>query len=67
MTFKCRVIGVPYGGGKGGIIADPLKLSEGELERLSRGYAGHRSYYREKVDSGPGCRYKWAGHGMDDR
>ncbi len=39
MTFKCGVIGVPYGGGKGGIIADPFKLSEGELERLSRGYA----------------------------
>lgn len=39
MTFKCGVVGVPFGGGKGGIIADPLELSEGELERLSRGYA----------------------------
>ncbi len=39
MTFKCGVVGVPYGGGKGGIIADPFQLSEGELERLSRGYA----------------------------
>lgn len=39
MTFKCGVIGLPYGGGKGGIIVDPRELSEGELERLSRAYA----------------------------
>ncbi len=39
MTFKCGVTGTPYGGGKGGVIVDPTKLSEGELERLSRGYA----------------------------
>ncbi len=38
MTFKCCVTGIPYGGGKGGVIVDPLKLSQGELERLSRGY-----------------------------
>lgn len=38
MTFKCCVTGIPYGGGKGGVIVDPLKLSPGELERLSRGY-----------------------------
>jgi len=39
MTFKCGVIGLPYGGGKGGIIVDPNELSKGELERLSRAYA----------------------------
>lgn len=39
MTFKCGVVGVPYGGGKGGVIVDPKELSEGELERLSRGYS----------------------------
>lgn len=38
MTFKCAVVGIPYGGGKGGIIVDPQKLSRGELERLTRGY-----------------------------
>ncbi|MFA6096969.1 MAG: Glu/Leu/Phe/Val dehydrogenase [Candidatus Paceibacterota bacterium] len=38
MTWKCSVAGLPYGGGKGGIIVDSSKLSNGELERLSRGY-----------------------------
>ncbi|KYO65733.1 Glu/Leu/Phe/Val family dehydrogenase [Thermovenabulum gondwanense] len=38
MTFKCAVIGLPYGGGKGGIKVNPKELSKGELERLSRGY-----------------------------
>lgn len=38
MTFKCAVTGIPYGGGKGGIIVDPKELSTGELERLCRGY-----------------------------
>ncbi|HOP54836.1 MAG TPA: Glu/Leu/Phe/Val dehydrogenase, partial [Bacillota bacterium] len=38
MTFKCGVLGLPYGGGKGGVQVDPTKLSRSELERLSRGY-----------------------------
>ena len=36
MTWKCAVVDIPYGGGKGGIIVDPKRLSLGELERLSR-------------------------------
>ncbi len=36
MSFKCSVVGIPYGGGKGGITVDPTKLSKGELERLTR-------------------------------
>ncbi len=39
MTWKCAVTGIPYGGGKGGVIVDPRKLSTGELQRLSRAYA----------------------------
>lgn len=38
MTFKCAVVGIPYGGAKGGIPVDPNTLSRGELERLTRRY-----------------------------
>lgn len=38
MTFKCAVVGIPLGGGKGGIIVDPKSLSKGELERMTRKY-----------------------------
>lgn len=36
MTFKCAVVGIPYGGGKGGIICDPAQLSLNELRHLTR-------------------------------
>ncbi len=39
MTFKCAVVGLPLGGGKGGVIVDPKSLSLPELERLTRKYA----------------------------
>jgi len=38
MSLKCSLVGIPYGGSKGGIIVDPKKLSLRELEELSRGY-----------------------------
>ena len=38
MTWKCAVVDIPLGGGKGGIICDPRNLSLGEQERLCRGY-----------------------------
>lgn len=38
MTFKCAVMNLPYGGGKGAVQVDPRKLSKAELERLSRAY-----------------------------
>ncbi|MDQ0199762.1 glutamate dehydrogenase [Neobacillus ginsengisoli] len=38
MSLKCGITNLPYGGGKGGIICDPKKMSFRELERLSRGY-----------------------------
>ncbi len=39
MTWKCATVGIPYGGGKGGVICDPKSLSIHELERLTRRYA----------------------------
>jgi glutamate dehydrogenase (NAD(P)+) len=39
MTWKCATVGIPYGGGKGGVICDTKSLSRGEIERLTRRYA----------------------------
>ena len=39
MTWKCALMNLPYGGAKGGVVVDPLQLSRGELERLTRRYA----------------------------
>ncbi len=38
MTWKTAVVGIPYGGAKGGVICNPREMSEGEIERLSRAY-----------------------------
>jgi glutamate dehydrogenase (NAD(P)+) len=39
MTWKCAVVGIPYGGGKGGVVVDPKKLSRREVENLTRRFA----------------------------
>jgi glutamate dehydrogenase (NAD(P)+) len=43
MTWKCSVAGLPYGGGKGGVIVNPKELSANELENLTRRYASEIS------------------------
>lgn len=44
MTYKCAVVNIPFGGGKGGVVCNPFSLSTGELERLSR------RYFAEMID-----------------
>ncbi len=67
MTWKCAVVGIPYGGGKGGVIVDPKQLSQRELEGLTRRYATEIS-----IIIGPGTGHPGAGrqheqpdHGLD--
>ena len=43
MTWKCAVVGIPYGGAKGGVICNPKQLSLGELERITRRYTSEIS------------------------
>ena len=38
MALKCAVVNIPFGGSKGGVVVDPLELSQGELELVTRGY-----------------------------
>ncbi len=51
MVYKCAVVDIPYGGGKGGIVIDPREYSESELERITRAFATElRPIIGEDVD-----------------
>jgi glutamate dehydrogenase len=51
MTWKCSLVGLPYGGAKGGVICNPKEMSERELERLARGYVrGLRDFVGPEKD-----------------
>lgn len=51
MTFKCGIVGIPYGGGKGGVTVNPLELSLKELEQLARGYVEKtHKYLGDRID-----------------
>jgi len=43
MTWKCATVNIPYGGGKGGVVCDPKKMSQRELEGMTRRYASEIS------------------------
>ena len=51
MSWKCSLVGLPFGGAKGGVIVDPFNLSRGELERLSRRFMQEMvSFLSPRVD-----------------
>ena len=58
MTWKCALLGVPFGGGKGGIKFNPREHSNEELRRITR-----RFTHALGSNIGPGARHTGAGHG----
>ena len=68
MTWKCAVVNIPFGGGKGGVICEPQLLSEGELERITRRYTTELSGFHigpERDVPAPDGEYKRANDGVD--
>ena len=62
MTFKCAVVNIPYGGGKGGVVCDPSKLSENEIRAIARRYSPD---WTRPGYSGSRCRNQRRCHGLD--
>ncbi len=67
MTWKCAVVNIPFGGGKGGVICNPELLSMSELERLTRRYTArdHRRHRAGARCAGAGHEHQCANHGVD--
>ena len=67
MTWKCAVVNIPFGGGKGGVICDPQVLSQGELERITRRYTAEIIDFigPERDVPAPGHEHQRADHGLD--
>ena len=56
MTWKCALMGIPFGGAKGGVVCNPKKMSRGELERMTRRFTT-RDHQRDRAGEGhPGAR-----------
>ena len=67
MTWKCAVVNIPFGGAKGGIICDPHKMSQGELERMTRRYTAEIIRLHRAGEGRAGARreHQRADHGLD--
>ena len=69
MTWKCALMGLPFGGAKGGVTCDPKRMSIGELERMTRRYTSEivNDIGPEKDIPAPGRRHDARGDGVDLR
>ena len=67
MTWKCAVVNIPFGGGKGGVICDPTILSQIELERITRRYTAEIFEFHRTGErcSGAGHEHQRADDGVD--
>ena len=69
MTWKCALMGLPFGGAKGGVVCNPKTLSAGELERMTRRFTSEiiNDIGPERDIPAPGRRHGRPGHGVDLR
>ena len=68
MTWKCAVVGIPFGGAKGGVICDPQKMSLNEIEQITRRYTSEISILIGPQEGHPRSRrqHQRPGHGLAD-